>query len=288
MTFADRPPVVDGYVYIPPADPAHEFAWMATQLKGQEFSAAEYPVGHLYSDRPQRPADQAPVEWVLSELDRFDIQMAVVDVHPGDAEAAAIQSRRDRFLPVLNVDPNDGMAAIRAIDAAASAHEIVGVSSGPSFVVPQVPINDRRYYPIYAKCVELDLPMFMTVGVPGPRVPMAPQYVGLLDDVCCHFPELKLVMRHGAEPWVDLAVKLMRKWPNLYYSTSAFAPKRYPKEIIDYANRNGGDRVIYAGYFAGGLSLDRIFSELEDLPLRDDVWPKFLRENALRVLGVSG
>lgn len=59
--------------------------------------------------------------------------------------------------------------------------------------------------------------------------------------VCWFFPEFKVVMRHGAEPWTDLAVKLMLKWPNLFYSTSAFAPKYYPKAIIDYANTRGAD-----------------------------------------------
>ena len=57
-----------------------------------------------------------------------------------------------------------------------------------------------------------------------------------IDEVCWFFPELKFVIRHGCEPWADLAVKLLLKWPNLYYSTSAFAPKYYPKAIIDYAN----------------------------------------------------
>ena len=90
-------------------------------------------------------------------------------------------------------------------------------------------------------------------------------------------------MRHGAEPWQDLAVKLMLKYPNLYYCTSAFAPKYYPKEIVYYANTRGADKVMYAGYFPMGLSLDRIFSELPDVPFRDHVWPKFLRENAIRV-----
>ncbi len=84
----------------------------------------------------------------------------------------------------------------------------------------------------------------------------------LLDEVCWFFPELTIVMRHGAEPWEDLAVKLMLKWPNLYYSTSAFAPKYYPQAIIDYANTRGADKVMYAGYFPMGLTLDRIFSEL--------------------------
>jgi predicted TIM-barrel fold metal-dependent hydrolase len=93
-------------------------------------------------------------------------------------------------------------------------------------------------------------------------------------------------MRHGAEPWTDLAVKLMLKWPNLYYSTSAFAPKHYPKEILDYANTRGADKVMYAGYFPMGLSLERIFKEMKDVPLKPEVWPKFLRENARRVFKV--
>jgi predicted TIM-barrel fold metal-dependent hydrolase len=106
--------------------------------------------------------------------------------------------------------------------------------------------------------------------------------------VCWYFPELKFVFRHGCEPWEDLAVKLMLKWPNLYYSTSAFAPKHYPKAIIDYANTRGADKVIYAGYWPMGLSLERIFSELLSVPFKDEVWPKFLRGNALRVLGEKG
>ena len=98
------------------------------------------------------------------------------------------------------------------------------------------------------------------------------QKVELLDQVLYDFPDLVVVMRHGAEPWVDLAVKLMIKWPNLHYSTSAFAPKYYPKAIIDYANSRGSDKVM---------------DELPTVPLNDDVWPKFLRDNARRVLGLA-
>ena len=94
-------------------------------------------------------------------------------------------------------------------------------------------------------------------------------------------------MRHGAEPWEDLAVKLMLKWPNLYYSTSAFAPKHYPKAIIDYANTRGAHKIIYAGYFPMGLSLDRIFGDMPHVPFKDEVWPKFLRANAIKVFGLE-
>ncbi len=117
-------------------------------------------------------------------------------------------------------------------------------SAFPCGLNPQVPINDKKFFPIYAKCVELDIPINVCAGVPGPRVPFAPQYVGLIDEVCWFFPELKFVTRHGCEPWADLAVKLLLKWPNLYYSTSAFAPKYYPKDVValrEHPRRRQGD-----------------------------------------------
>jgi predicted TIM-barrel fold metal-dependent hydrolase len=142
-------------------------------------------------------------------------------------------------------------------------------------------------YPVYARCVELGLPVFVTVGIAGPRVPSMVQKVELLDQVMYDFPELVVVMRHGAEPWVDLAVKLMLKWPNLHFSTSAFAPRFYAPAVIDYANTRGADRLIYGGYFPMGLTLERITRELADVPLKDEFWPKFLRDNARRVLGLG-
>jgi predicted TIM-barrel fold metal-dependent hydrolase len=166
-------------------------------------------------------------------------------------------------------------------------YEELGVRSYGAFNAgynPQVGIDDARMYPIYAKCVELGTPIFSCAGVPGPRFPMWPQEVSRIDQVMYDFPELVFVTRHGCEPWEDLAVKLMLKWPNLYYSTSAFAPKHYPKAVIDYANTRGADKVMYAGYFPMGLTLERIMSDMQALDLKDDVWPRFLRDNARRVL----
>ncbi len=148
-------------------------------------------------------------------------------------------------------------------------------------------INDAKMYPIYAKCVELDLPIFVCAGIPGPRVPFACQHVELIDQVMYDFPELVFVTRHGCEPWEKLMMKLMLKWPNLYYSTSAFAPKYYPEEIVNYANTRGADRIIYAGYFPMGLPLERIMTDMPNVPFKDNVWPKFLRENAQKVLKIS-
>ena len=81
-------------------------------------------------------------------------------------------------------------------------------------------------------------------------------------------------------------MKLLLKWPNLYYSTSAWAPKHYPRNVLEFANKRGKDKVLYAGYFPG-LSYERIFSEMDDLPLRDATWPAFLRDNAIAVYGLQ-
>jgi predicted TIM-barrel fold metal-dependent hydrolase len=179
------------------------------------------------------------------------------------------------------------MEEVRRVKRLHKEFGVKSVSVFPAGTCPQVAINDARMYPLYAACCELDIPIALNVGVPGPRISMQTQKVEHLDEVCWFFPELKIVMRHGAEPWEDLAVKLMLKYPNLYYSTSAFAPKHYPKAIIDYANSRGADKIIYAGYFPMGLSLDRIFSDMETVPFKENVWPKFLRENALKVFNLE-
>ena len=240
-----------------------------------------HPAFYMFKEPVQVPRGEDPIGATLAEMDRFNIGLAVIGL-TDELAVEAVTRHPDRFAGQLPVDPTQGMASVRALTEAYEKHGIVAASFFPCGV--GVAIDDARAYPIYAKCVELDIPIFVNAGVPGPRMKLAPQHVERIDEVCWFFPELKFIMRHGAEPWTALTVKLMLKYPNLYYSTSAFAPKYFPKDIIDYANTRGADKVMYAGYYPSGLSLERSFSELPDVPLRDHVWPKFLRENAQRVL----
>jgi predicted TIM-barrel fold metal-dependent hydrolase len=265
-----------------------DVAVVDTMIWFPSAKTAAAKVDYLFKDDLALPDGQDPVAHTLAQMDRFGIGQAVVDVELDPAGAAALAEHPDRFIGSCVVDPNTGMDAVRKIDALHRDLGIRAVSLSPMSLTPQVPIDDRRAYPVYAKCAELGIPVFITVGVPGPRVPMAAQKVELLDEVCWFFPELTIVMRHGAQPWEDLAVMLMRKWPNLHYSTSAFAPRRYPPAIVDFANtRAGAEKVLFAGYYSVGLSWERVFGELDGVPFRDEVWPGFLRDNARRVLGVD-
>jgi hypothetical protein len=224
-----------------------------------------------------------PVEALVAEMDTYGVRIGMINVATNLEARRAVQEHPERFIASWDVDPNRGMEAIRELEQGVGQLGVRSVQVFPAGLTPQVPINDKKMYPLYAKCVELDVPIFVNAGVPGPRVPMACQDVALIDEVCWFFPELKFVTRHGCEPWTALAAKLMLKWPNLYYSTSAFAPKYYPKAIIDYANTRGAEKVLYAGYWPMGLTLERIFGDMPKVPFKDEVWRKFLRENAIRV-----
>jgi uncharacterized protein len=280
--------VIDLMLAIPVSEDNSEWYEQFKPLLRDAESLAMFkmPVQYMFKDIPKAGPVADKVSWTLGQMDRFNIERAMIGFDERSEGAMTAHAKfRNRFFFDLPVNPNLGMDEVRRIRESKRKYGIDAVSVFPAGVNPQVPINDKRFYPIYTACVEENLPIFVNAGVPGPRVPGACQDVHLVDEVCWFFPDLKFVMRHGAEPHVDMAVKLMLKYPNLYYSTSAFAPKHYPKEIIQFANTRGADKILYAGYFPMGLSLERIFAELAGLPLRDEVWPKFLRTNALKVLG---
>jgi len=289
----DRPPydgigIIDTMVGFPNQDRREVYRFLDPHLRDRESKEEfTFPAQYMFKDLPDEAEENVDtVAVVLDNLDRHGIERAMVGVKPDREEAIrALRDHPDRFFASVEIDPNGGMDAVRYLVEMHDTYQVKAVTTFPAGY--QVPINDKRYYPVYAKCVELGIPIFCCAGVPGPRVPMAPQHVELIDEVCWFFPELTFVMRHGAEPWTDLAVKLMLKWPNLYYSTSAFAPKHYPKNIIDYANTRGADKILYAGYFPAGLTYERIMADMPGVPFHDDVWPKFLRENAIRILGLD-
>ena len=286
MTFPREVPIVDTFLGIPRAEQSRVYDFLRPMLKDADSKERyAFPAEYMFKGVPKVGIEDDYVAYTLALMDRFGIRTALLGYDPSDPNTVrALRDHPTRFVAEYFVDPNRGMDAVRDITRLRSEIDLAAVSAFPAGMTPQVPLGDKRFYPVFAKCVELGIPLFACVGVPGPRVPMSSQHAMELDELLCDFPELVLVLRHGAEPWVDLAVELMRRHENLYYSTSAFAPKHYPRAFIDYANADGADKVIYAGYFPAGLTLDRIFAELPNVPFEPHVWPKFLNENATRVL----
>jgi uncharacterized protein len=280
-------PIVDTMIGFP-HEGFDQYDFIRKQTKDRNSrEEMEFPAEYMFKQVPKDLPTDDPISVTLHEMDKYGIELGLIGVSDPTSRLA-LKQHPDRFLPSGNIaDPNDVTGSVRALRREYEEFGIKATGVFPAGTFPQVAIDDAKMYPIYQTCVDLDIPIFCTAGVPGPRLKFAPQEVARIDVVMYDFPELVFITRHGCEPWEKLAWKLMLKWPNLYYSTSAFAPKHYPQEIISYANTRGADKVIYGGYFPMGLSLERIFTDMPHVPFRDEVWPKFLHENARRVLKIG-
>ena len=281
--------VIDLMLELPTDDRGTWYDFMKPLLMDQESRELfKFPAEYMFKQVPTLRQSDDFLGIALDEMDKYGIEKAMITVSFGNPLGArALKEHPNRFIPSFPVSPNLGMEGVRELRRAHAEFGVKAATAFPAGCVPQVPINDKKFFPIYATCIDLDIPIFVCAGVPGPRVPMMCQDVSLIDEVCWFFPELRFVTRHGCEPWTDLMVKLMLKYPNLYYSTSAFAPRHYPTNIIDFANTRGADKILYAGYFPMGLSLERIFGDMPNVPFKDEVWPKFLRDNARKVFNLG-
>ncbi len=282
MTMPTDIGAIDLMISFPKSNASKTYDYLRETTRGDDESTKEFPAGYMFKDVPNK-LDEGDdgVSVTIAEMDKWGVDMGLVGAGPLTKQAQ--EAHPDRFITSLEIDPNDITGTVRKIRQYKEEYDLKALTTFPAGCNPQVPVDDRRYYPIYQECIDLDIPIISNAGIAGPRFPSKCQDVMLFDQVCYDFPELRIVMRHGAEPWEELAVKLMLKWPNLYYMPSAFAPKHYPEAIIKYANTRGAEKIMYAGYYPMGLSLERIFTEMPNVPFRDHVWPKFLRDNAIRV-----
>ncbi|TFH25185.1 MAG: amidohydrolase [Myxococcales bacterium] len=223
------------------------------------------------------------VEEMLDVMDRTGVEKAVLSIdaeRPDEATLVFPAARPDRFALAAGLDPRRGMKAVRGLEALVSSAPVAMARMTPFLY--DLPPHHRTYYPIYAKCIELDLTVAVNTGIPGPPMPGECQHPMHLDRVCLDFPELKLVMAHGADPWWGVAIRLMLKYPNLSLMTSAYAPKYLPPELIDFMNTRGSDKVMFASDHPV-LPMERCIAEAQALDLREGVLDKYLYANAERV-----
>jgi predicted TIM-barrel fold metal-dependent hydrolase len=147
-----------------------------------------------------------------------------------------------------------------------------------------MPYDHAYYFPLYAKCAELGIPISVNVGIPGPRVPGRHQHPLALDEICYQFPELTVIMSHGGVPWQEICVRLMAKWDNLYYMTAAYAPSRLPVEITDYLYGVGSHKIMWASDYPI-LDLHRCRKSILAMPFPDEgARRRFAFDNCDRVI----
>ena len=155
--------------------------------------------------------------------------------------------------------------------------------------------NDRRFYPLYEKCAELEVPVLFHsgfgaagAGMPGGgglKLKYSAPVPGI-DDVAADFPGLSIIMAHAGWPWTEEQIAVALHKPNVFLDLSGWAPKYIPEPLIREAGSRLRDKVMFGSDYPY-LRPDRWLEEFEDLPIREEVRPKILLENAARLLGVS-
>ncbi|HTR68802.1 MAG TPA: amidohydrolase family protein [Mycobacteriales bacterium] len=221
---------------------------------------------------------------LIDTMDANGVERAILIGRAGATDGRAlefVEKRPDRFsLSVGGLNLLRPMKALSDLEHFVRNHPVSYATVGPSFWGDGMyPPSDAVYYPLYTKCCELDLPLCVNTGIPGPPLPAEVQHPIHLDRVCIRFPELRLVMIHGADPWWDVAIRLMLKYRNLRLMTSAWSPKRLPPSLLHFMATRGKDKVMFASDYPV-LPVERCLAEAAALDLPDEVRRAWLYDNA--------
>jgi predicted TIM-barrel fold metal-dependent hydrolase len=259
-------------------------AWVNAELPRNPAAWQKQVVESVFKKSASSIFRAFTADELLHSMDEAGVQKALLTLiaaKPSKTLREYANRHPDRFAFSAIVDPTLGMTALRQLDSVVRSHDVRLARVIPS--MHNAPPDDRLYYPLYAKCVDLRLPISINTGIPGPPLPGKCQHPIALDDVCLFFPELTVVMANGADPWWDIAIRLMAKYPNLYMMTSAYAPKYLPEALLRFMDRRDPTKVMFATDFPF-LGMARCASDARELKLSPAALERYLYDNAAEVL----
>lgn len=189
-----------------------------------------------------------------------------------------------RMSGLAGIDPFRGMKGLRELEIAVKEYGFVGAHLYPHWF--GLPPDHAKYYPYYAKCCELDIPIMMQVGhnliySRERRLPSVGRPI-CLDQVAIDFPDLKLLGIHIGVPWTDEMISMAWKHENIFIGVDAYAPKHWPEPLVHYLNTYGKHKVLF-GTDWPVIDPERAVVEIDSLGIRPDAKRMLMRENALRV-----
>ena len=229
------------------------------------------------------------VESTLRAMDEADVEIALLsawygpegDLISNEEVAHQIEAAPTRFRGLASVDLHRPMAAVREIRRWVDGKIFIGVR-----VVPwlwDLPPNDRRYYPIYAACVDAGVPFCTQIGHTGPlKRSETGRLIPYLEDVLLDFPELAVVAGHVGFPWLDELMTLTVKFHNFHVDTSAYVLHRLPPAFVAWMKGIGKSRVMFGTNWPM-LSPRKCLEGLNGLGLSVEQSEMFLSGNARRV-----
>ena len=236
------------------------------------------------------------LEEVVADLNQHNVVTAVITGRDcettygaksnNDSVIEFVSKYPDKFIGFVGLDPHKGMKAIEELKVSVNELGLRGAAVDP--YLAQIYANDAKYYPIYSKCCELDVPIVFTTG-PATLVPnaiidhVAPRYI---DIVARDFPELKIVISHGGYPWVNEAINVVERNRNVYIDLSEYEFSPMAEAYMQAANTMIPDKILYASahpFVDFKLALEKY----KKLPFTPEVYQKVMYDNAAKLLGLK-
>ena len=236
--------------------------------------------------------DALPLEMTIAAMDQGNVSVGLTAAWYGpsgdlisNAEVAAfVQTFPDRLRPVAGADLNKPMEAVREL------RDRVDEGFVALRLVPwlwDLPPTDRRYYPLYAACIDLGIPFCTQVGHTGPLRPSETgRPIPYIDQIALDFPELVIVCGHIGYPWTTEMIAVADKHPNVYIDTSAYSANRYPPELVAYMNGRGSHKVMFGTNYPM-IMPEKALRDLDRLDLSAEVKDAFLADNAKHVFNLD-
>lgn len=206
------------------------------------------------------------------------------------AEGAA--RNNDVLIPFGSVDPRQGDKAVEKARRLVEDHGVRGFKFHPS--VQGFDPSDERYYPLFEAIQALKVPALfhtgqngMGAGLPGGfGIKLGYSNPLLLDNVAADFPDLQVIMAHPSVPWQDEANSIATHKSNVWIDLSGWSPKYFPESLVKAANRMFSDRVLFGTDYPL-IEPAKWLAAFEQAPFIDEVRPKILKDNAVRLLGLG-
>jgi len=196
-----------------------------------------------------------------------------------------------RFIGFAGVDPHKGMDAVRELEFGVRELGLRGLNI--QCFECKLPINDKKLYPLYSKCVELDIPVNIHTSINfSTRTAMSYGHPSNLDEVMVDFPELRVIAAPPGFPWVHELISVAWRHPNVYIGLVAVRPKYLNvansgyEPLLQYGNTVLQDKIIFGSAWPM-QSVEQAMADIAELPLKDKVRDKWLRQNAARLLGLD-
>jgi predicted TIM-barrel fold metal-dependent hydrolase len=239
--------------------------------------------------RQAMPEDEVPLELTLASMDQAGVDLGLIAAWWGpngalidnDEVAACVRAHPRRLRGLASVDLFRPMAAVRELRRCVRELDFRGLR-----IVPwlwNLPPDDRRYYPLYAECIELDIPFCLQVGHTGPLLSSEPgRPIPYLEHVALEFPELRIVAGHIGAPWTQEIMSLATKCTNLFIDTSAYKATRFPADIVEFMRGHGAKKVLFGSNYPM-LTAAACLEGLDGLGLSDETRALFLAGNAQRI-----